>query len=64
VVAQDVILGDLQLKVEHIEVFTLDAADIALAKDTRAECPMNVLECGIVKILRKCHKSVKIAIAG
>jgi len=35
---------DAEFKIENIEEFTFDAADITFAKDTRAECPMNVLQ--------------------
>lgn len=51
VVAEEVVLGDLELEVEHVEILALDAADIAFAEDTRAERPVHVLECGIVEVL-------------
>jgi hypothetical protein len=51
VVAQDVIFRDPEFKVEDIEVFALDAANVALAEDACAHRPVDVLECGIVKIL-------------
>jgi hypothetical protein len=51
VVAQDVTLENPEFKIEDVKEFPLDAAHIPLAKDTCAERPMDVLKCGVVKIL-------------
>lgn len=60
VVAEKVVLSDLELEVEHVEVLALDAADIAFAEDTRAERPVDILECGIVEVLERKRKRVRI----
>jgi hypothetical protein len=36
VVAEDIVLSDLELEIEDIKILALDATDIALAKDTGA----------------------------
>lgn len=51
VVGQDIGLVEGELVVEDIEELALDASDIALAKHTRAECPVDILECRIVAVL-------------
>lgn len=51
VVGEDVGLGDGELEVEDVEELTLDPADVALAKDPRAECPVDILEGGVVQVL-------------
>ena len=43
VVAQKVCLGDTQLEIKDIEVLPLNATHIPLAKNTGAECPMDIL---------------------
>lgn len=40
-----------QLVIEHIEELALYPANIALSKDTGAECPVHVLERGVVAVL-------------
>ena len=49
VVCEDVGLGDGEFEVEDVEELTLDAADVALAEDPRAQRPVNVLKRGIVR---------------
>jgi hypothetical protein len=51
VVAEEIVFGDAQLKVEHIEELAFDASDVAFAKDTGAECPVLVLESGVIAVL-------------
>lgn len=43
VVCEEVVLLERKLKVEDIEELALDAANITLAEDTGAECPVDVL---------------------
>ena len=50
--AQDVTLEDAEFKIKDVEEFPLDAADIPLAEDTCAERPVDVLKCGVIKVLR------------
>lgn len=47
-VDQQIVFRDLQLKVENVEVFPFNATNVPLAENTCAECPMDILECGIV----------------
>ena len=49
VVREEVGFGDAELEVEDVEELTLDAADVALAEDPRAQRPVNVLKRGIVR---------------
>ena len=50
--AENVGFCNAELKVEDIEVFTLDATNVTFAKNTSAKCPMDILECGIIQILQ------------
>jgi hypothetical protein len=43
-VAQDVVFGDAQLKVEHVKELALDPPYIAFPKHACAERPVDVLE--------------------
>jgi hypothetical protein len=43
-VSHDIIFADAQLKVEDIEKFALDPANIALAKYTGAYSPVHIFE--------------------
>lgn len=52
VVREEVGLGDGEFEVENIEELTLDAANVTLAKDSCAERPVDVLEGGVVEVLR------------
>lgn len=49
--AENVVLRDTEIPLEDSEELSLDAADIALAKDTGAESPVDVLEGRVVGIL-------------
>ncbi len=51
VMGKDIVLGDAKLEVKDIQELAFYPSDIALAKDSSAKCPMNILECGVVKIL-------------
>lgn len=51
-VAENVVLGDRQLKAKDVQELAFDAADIKFAKHAGAECPVDVFESGIVEILR------------
>jgi hypothetical protein len=42
-VAQDVIFCDFELEVEDIEIFSLDATNVPLAKNASAHRPVDVL---------------------
>lgn len=53
-VGQDVILGDREIPVEDLEKLSFDPSDIAFAKDTGAQRPMNVSESRIVSVLGGC----------
>jgi hypothetical protein len=57
VVAQDIRLEDPKLEIENIKEFSLDAAYIPLAKDTCAKCPMYILKCRVIEILRGAKKN-------
>jgi hypothetical protein len=59
VMTQDVTLEDAEFKIEDVEEFPLNAADIPLAEDTRAERPVDVLKCGVVKVLARKHNCAK-----
>ena len=50
-VTEKVVLCDAKFKVKNIKELAFDATNVAFAKDTGAECPVNVLECRIVQIL-------------
>lgn len=56
---EDVCFRDTELEVEDIEEFTLDAADVALAEDTRADSPVDVLQRRIVQVLNTNHMLVR-----
>lgn len=43
VVAQEVGLCDAELKVENVEVLAFDTTNVAFAKDTGTECPVDIL---------------------
>ena len=51
VVCKEIGFGDGEFEVEDVEELTLDAADVALAEDPRAERPVDVLEGGVVEVL-------------
>jgi len=51
VVTQEVVFGNAELEVENIKEFTLNAADIPFSEYASAERPVDVLECGVIKIL-------------
>jgi len=51
VVGQDVILGDREIPVEDLEELSFDPPNIALAKDSCAQRPVNVSESGIIGVL-------------
>ena len=53
VVREEVGLGDGEFEIEDVEELTLDAANIALAEDSRAKRPVNVLQCRIVQVLEE-----------
>ena len=57
VVREEVGLGDGQLEVEAVEELTLDAANVALAEDSRAERSMDVLEGGVIQVLQEDDKT-------
>ena len=44
VMGQDVILGDREIPVEHLEELALDPPHIPFTKDTGAQRPVNVSE--------------------
>jgi hypothetical protein len=44
VVCHEIIFGDAQLEIENVEEFALDPANVALAKNTGAHCPVYVFE--------------------
>lgn len=52
VVTEDVRLGNAELEVKDIEVLSLNATHIPLAKDTGTKRPVDVLKCGVVEILK------------
>jgi len=51
VVAQKVVLGNVEFEIEDIEELALDATDVTLAENTGAQCPVNVLQSRIVEVL-------------
>ena len=51
-VGEEVGLRDTEFKVENVEELAFYPADVALAEDPRAECPVHVLERGVVQVLR------------
>lgn len=50
-VTEEVVFCDLKLPIEDVEELSLDPSDISLPKYTSAECPVNVLESRVVKVL-------------
>ena len=60
VVCEDVGLGDGEFEVEDVEELTLDAADVTLAEDASAECPVDILECGVIQVLRRGTRRVSV----
>lgn len=52
VVAEQIIFCDLELKVEDVEVLSLDTAHVPFAEDACAHGPVDVLQSRIVEILR------------
>lgn len=57
--AENVILCHTEIPLEDSQKLSLDAAHIALAKDTRAESPVDVLKGGVVGVLGSHNKSTK-----
>lgn len=53
VVREEVRLGEAELVVEDVEELALDAPDIPLAEDTRAECPVDVLQRRVIAVLER-----------
>ena len=53
VVCKEIGFGDGEFEVEDVEELTLDAADVTLAEDASAECPVDILECGVIQVLRR-----------
>lgn len=51
VVREDVLFGDSEFEVEHVEELAFYPADVPLAEDARAERPVHILQCGIVGVL-------------
>lgn len=43
VVAEDIGLCDAEFKVENVEILAFDATDVAFAKDTGAQGPVDIL---------------------
>ena len=60
VVCEEIGFRDGKLEIEDIEELTLDAADVTLAKDASAECPVDILECGVIQVLRRGTRRVSI----
>jgi hypothetical protein len=58
VMYHNIVLAYAQLKIKDVEKFALDAADIALAKDTSADCPVYVFERRIIQVLMIIGRSV------
>ena len=52
VVGKEVCFCDAEFEIEDVEEFTLDASDVALAEDSCAQRPVDVLERGVVQVLR------------
>ncbi|KAJ2957462.1 hypothetical protein NUW54_g14596 [Trametes sanguinea] len=48
-VGEEVGLRDTEFKVENVEELAFYPADVALAEDPRAKCPVHVLERGVVQ---------------
>lgn len=57
--AENVILCHTEIPLEDSQELSLDAAHIALAKDTRAESPVDVLEGRVVGVLGSHNKSTE-----
>ena len=55
VMGQDVILGDREIPVEHLEELALDPPHIPFTKDTGAQRPVNVSKSRIVGVLGGCR---------
>ena len=53
VVGEQIGLVHAEFVIEDVEELALDAADVALAEDAGAQCPMDVLQRRIVAILFK-----------
>ena len=58
VVGKDILLGDAEFEIEDVEELALYPADVALAEDPGAERPVDVLEGGVVQVL-KCEVSIE-----
>ncbi len=52
VMCKEIGFGDGEFEVEDIEELTLDPTDITLAEDPGAECPVDILECRVIQVLR------------
>lgn len=52
-VAEKVGFCDAELKIQDIEVLSLNTTHIPLAENTSTKCPVHVLQCGIVKVLKE-----------
>lgn len=52
VMCKEIGFGDGEFEVEDIEELTLDPTDIPLAEDPGAECPVDILECRVIQVLR------------
>jgi len=51
VVAQQILFGNAEFKIENVEIFAFYATHIPLAENACAQCPVNVFQCRIVKVL-------------
>lgn len=52
VVGEQIGLVDAKLVIEDIEELALYPTDVTLAEDTGAKCPVDVLECGVIAVLK------------
>ena len=51
VMGEDVRFGHSKVEIEHVQEFTFYSPDVAGSEDTRAHCPVNVLQGGVIQVL-------------
>lgn len=48
---ENVVFRNCQFEIKHVQELALNTTDVALAKHTGAECPVDIFESGIVEVL-------------
>jgi hypothetical protein len=49
--SEDVRFGNCEIPIQHVQELALNTPDVAFAKNARDECPMDVFQCRVIRIL-------------